>query len=292
MDDRQARGSSPLDAPDALIGRARAGDEAAFARIVRLHRASMVRVALVVTGDVDRAADAVAGAWPSAWGGLRRLADPSRLGPWLAAVAAAEAARRTERLAERLGGTTPEEGHRAGTDAVLARALATLTVSDRALLALRHVAGLTPPELARATRSSSAVAAERCRLAEAGLVDALAEAGCHEVPVGAALESAPGGMGLAERIRSHVDVPIAHVDIDAVARRARDARRDHRSRMISLIVAFVAAAIVVAVPYIATVGQAASNDPGWAVPTPALTAPAIPAPAVATPVPVDPGEEP
>lgn len=74
-----------------LVDRAARGDEAAFARIVRLHHADMTRVCFVVCGDADLAEEAVAAAWPIAWKRLGSLREPDRLRPWLVSVAANEA---------------------------------------------------------------------------------------------------------------------------------------------------------------------------------------------------------
>src|SRR5215211_4178505 len=73
------------------VSLAAAGDEAAFARIVRAHHDDMVRVSYVISGDSDLAEEAVQSAWPLAWRGLSSLRDPDRLRPWLISVAANEA---------------------------------------------------------------------------------------------------------------------------------------------------------------------------------------------------------
>jgi len=74
-------------APDVAIAStvqlAAAGDEVAFARIVAAHRAEMVRVAYVVSGDWDLAQDAAQAALWIAWRKLPSLRDPTRLRPWL-----------------------------------------------------------------------------------------------------------------------------------------------------------------------------------------------------------------
>ena len=66
---------------EGLVRRAVRGDQAAFARIVRLHHADMVRVCFVVAGDMDAAEEAVAAAWPIAWRRLGTLREPDRLRP-------------------------------------------------------------------------------------------------------------------------------------------------------------------------------------------------------------------
>jgi len=73
------------------VARAAAGDEIAFARIIRAHHDDMTRVCFVICGDLDIADEAVQAAWPIIWRKLGSLRDPSRLRPWLVSIAANEA---------------------------------------------------------------------------------------------------------------------------------------------------------------------------------------------------------
>src|SRR5262245_52294466 len=75
----------------AVVAAAASGDEAAFARIVTTHHGDMSRVAYLVSGDLEIAADAVQKAWAIAWRRLGSLNDPNRLRPWLVTIAANEA---------------------------------------------------------------------------------------------------------------------------------------------------------------------------------------------------------
>src|SRR5215210_1454227 len=75
----------------AAVALAAAGDEAAFARIVRAHHDDMTRVCFVICGDLDIADEAVQAAWPIAWHKLGSLREPGRLRPWLVSIAANEA---------------------------------------------------------------------------------------------------------------------------------------------------------------------------------------------------------
>src|SRR5262245_4650288 len=79
-----------------------AGNEAAFARLIAEHHSSMIRVAYVITGEMDSAADAVQSAWEIAWRRLGTLRDRRQVGPWLVAIAANEArqSRRRSRRAQ------------------------------------------------------------------------------------------------------------------------------------------------------------------------------------------------
>lgn len=160
-----------------LVERAAAGDEAAFARIVAAHHDAMARVAFIVTGDLDLADEAAAAAWALAWRRLRSLREPEKLRSWLVSIAANEArglarARRRHHVVEL--DVAADLGDTAGggmdpstrvQDLDLANALATLHPDDRALLALRYVAGFDSFELARATgRSASGTRARLARL--------------------------------------------------------------------------------------------------------------------------------
>jgi len=163
-------------AEDVLAGAvalAAAGDEVAFATIVRAHHDDMTRVAFLVCGDLDLADEAVQTAWTIAWRRLGSLRDRSRLRPWLVSVAANEARqvvrRRRRRSVVELAMPVPAAPglDPAGrvTDIDLVNALARLEPDDRALLALRYVAGFDSTELARATgRSPSGTRARLARL--------------------------------------------------------------------------------------------------------------------------------
>lgn len=147
-----------------LIRAAIAGDEAAFAVIVERHRTAMTRVAYVVCGDADIAEEAVQSAWPIIWQRLGSVRDPERLGAWLASVAVNEArqlvrGRRRRSVVEIAVATheraTAPDPMTSVDDIDLVRALAGLQPEDRALLALRYVAGLNSFELGRALGMSA-----------------------------------------------------------------------------------------------------------------------------------------
>jgi len=149
------------------------GDEVAFARIVDAHHADMSSVCFVVTGgDAELTEEAVQSAWPIAWRKLGTVRDPVRLRPWLISIAVNEArqlARRRRRgrvleisVARDHAATAPDPAFHAG-DIDLRNALARLKPEDRALIALRYVAGFDSTELARATGMSAS--GTRARLA-------------------------------------------------------------------------------------------------------------------------------
>jgi len=156
-----------------LMRLAAEGDETAFARIVDAHHADMSSVCFVVTGgDAELAEEAVQSAWPIAWRKLDSIRDPDRLRPWLISIAVNEArqlARRRRRgrvleisVAADSSAATPDPASRAG-DIDLRNALARLKPEDRALIALRYVAGFDATELARALGMSPS--GTRARLA-------------------------------------------------------------------------------------------------------------------------------
>jgi RNA polymerase sigma factor (sigma-70 family) len=149
------------------------GDEIAFALIVDAHHADMSSVCFVVTGgDVELTEEAVQSAWPIAWRKLGTIRDPERLRPWLISIAVNEArqlARRQRRgrvleiSVARDGSATTMDPDAHASDIDLRNALAQLSPSDRALIALRYVAGFDSKELARATGMSPS--GTRARLA-------------------------------------------------------------------------------------------------------------------------------
>ena len=152
--------SSATENSAGLMQLAAAGDEAAFARIVDAYHADMSSVCFVVTGgEAELAEEAVQSAWPIAWRKLGTIRDPERLRPWLISIAVNEArqmARRRRRgrvleisVAVDQSATTLDPASRAG-DIDMRNALARMKPEDRALIALRYVAGFDSNELARA----------------------------------------------------------------------------------------------------------------------------------------------
>jgi RNA polymerase sigma-70 factor, ECF subfamily len=143
------------EAAEAIIKRAVAGDEEAFARIVAGNNDDMARIAYLVSGSLDVAEEAVQSAWAIAWRRLGSLRDPERLRPWLMTVAANEARqagrrnrlRRVRELAVASGGQSPDSDHAALID--LANAVAALDHGDRTLIGLRYIAGLDSAEIGR-----------------------------------------------------------------------------------------------------------------------------------------------
>ncbi len=159
--------------PATIVADAAAGDADALARIVGAHHDDMARIAYVISGDQDLAQDAVQSAWPLAWRKLGTLKDPARLRQWLMAIAANEARQLLRRRRRHvvveievadIGTRTADPGSQPGvTD--LGIALSRLSPEDRALLALRHVAGFDATEIGRALgMSPSGVRSRLARL--------------------------------------------------------------------------------------------------------------------------------
>jgi len=146
--------------PASTVADAAAGDADALARIVGAHHDDMARICYVICGDQDMAQDAVQAAWPVVWRKLGSLRDPERLRPWLVSVAVNEArqALRKRRRLWRLESGPDAPRVPSGPDPALSAsaidlraAIARLDPDDRALLAMRYVAGFDATELATAT---------------------------------------------------------------------------------------------------------------------------------------------
>jgi RNA polymerase sigma-70 factor, ECF subfamily len=146
--------------PSSTVAQAISGDEGAFARIVAEHHEDMRRVCAVVCGDDSLADEAVQAAWPIAWQKLGSIRDPERLRPWLVSVAVNEVKqllRQRRRRRDRVEFVRGSERWPGGNDPAqaldvvdLRAALDRLGTDDRALLAMRYVAGFNATELSAA----------------------------------------------------------------------------------------------------------------------------------------------
>ena len=140
--------------PAARLRSAAEGDRDALAAIVDAHQADMGRIAYVVCGDRDVAADAVQSAWLRIATSLGSVKDPVRLRAWLCSVAANEARQAVRRRRPTLP-LDAIDAHPAGVRDLradrldLVEALRGLDPRDRELLALRYVAGFSSAELAK-----------------------------------------------------------------------------------------------------------------------------------------------
>ena len=143
-----------------MLAAAAAGDEIAFRRLIAQHHDDMRRVARYITRDRTLADDATQAAWIIAWKKLGNVHDETHLRSWLVTVAANEARRllkKRRRRAEAEASTDAIHGPSGidpstGIDSMdLRAALDRLDPDDRALLAMRYVAGFDSSELAVAT---------------------------------------------------------------------------------------------------------------------------------------------
>lgn len=142
------------------------GDARAFARIIEAYDDDLVRVAYVVTRDVDLAHEAVQDAWAMAWRRLSSLREPGRLRPWLVAIAANEARQTLRRRRRRsvreiaiddvVDAQASATADRSFSDVDLRSALADLSPDDRSLVAMRYALGMTSDEIGLAVGLSGA----------------------------------------------------------------------------------------------------------------------------------------
>jgi RNA polymerase sigma-70 factor (ECF subfamily) len=135
------------------------GDDVAFARIVAAHHAEMFSICVLVCRDRTMAEEAVHSAWAIAWRKIGSVRESARLRPWLVSIAVNESKQllrkrwkrsRVEFVSDATdapGGIDPATG----VDAIdLRAAMERLDPDDRALLALRYIAGFNATELSAA----------------------------------------------------------------------------------------------------------------------------------------------
>jgi len=153
-----------------LVRRAVGGDAAAFADLVSEHETELVRLCFVITGDAQLAAEAVQNAWQHAWQRRSQLRNVDRFRTWIVAIAANDArmVMRHERRRETQERSLDEArltNEAPSSDTNLADAMATLSPTDRQLLALRYVAGYNSGEIGKVLGLTGSGA--RTRLAKA-----------------------------------------------------------------------------------------------------------------------------
>jgi RNA polymerase sigma factor (sigma-70 family) len=147
-----------------VLASAAAGDELAFARIVDAFDDEMYRVCVTIGRDPTLAADGVQAAWSIAWQRLGTIRDPTRLRPWLIAIAVNETKTLLRKRQRRSmveiktdavdGAVGPDPA--AGIASIdLQRLLERLDPDDRALLAMRYQCGFDATELSLALGISS-----------------------------------------------------------------------------------------------------------------------------------------
>lgn len=141
-----------------LVLEAQAGDRAAMDRLVDRWHGRLLRLARLLTGDQDGAADVTQEAWMGIVRGLRRLDDPAKFGPWAQRIVRRRAAdwiRRRQRDRPRHAPVAGEAqapprkeadasdggGDGEGEIELLRSALRRLPGDRRAMLSLLHVDG-------------------------------------------------------------------------------------------------------------------------------------------------------
>jgi RNA polymerase sigma-70 factor (ECF subfamily) len=141
-----------------LVDAARKGDREAYADLVGVRGDRLYAIAQRILRDVHRAEDAVQDTLVIAWRDLPGLRDPERFDAWLNRILVrtciAEATRQRRRIVvdiQALPVDTPvsaDDYLRAGDRDQLERGFRRLPPEQRALLVLRHYAGLEPAEIA------------------------------------------------------------------------------------------------------------------------------------------------
>ena len=166
-----------------LVERARAGDQEAFAELVRSHQDDMYTLAFRLTADRDLAADVAQEAMIRAWRGIGGFRGDASFSTWLYRITANTAwtlrARRRRRawlpleLAERVPAPQTPESHpeTAGDTEALRRrlvtALARLPAGARQVVVLKDVEGMSHVEIAATlgiTTTAAKVRLHRARL--------------------------------------------------------------------------------------------------------------------------------
>jgi RNA polymerase sigma-70 factor (ECF subfamily) len=162
---------APRDAID-RVSSAAGGDEFAFRRIISAHHDDMRKVCMAIADDRAVAEEATQAAWVIAWKRLGDVSDEGHLRPWLVAVAANETKQLLRKRRRRAKvEVTAEASHVSGgfdpasgvVDIDVRDAMARLDPDDRALLALRYVAGFDSNELAKALGMKPGTVRQRLR---------------------------------------------------------------------------------------------------------------------------------
>jgi RNA polymerase sigma-70 factor (ECF subfamily) len=142
-----------------LVEAARRGDREAYADLIRVRGDRLFAIAQRILRDVDRTEDAVQDALVIAWRDLPGLRDPDRFDAWLYRLLVRSCVAEAKRE-RRLGATIrvlPMDIPGSSDDYVsvvvrdeLDRGFRRLSPEQRAILVLRHFAGLDTAEIAEA----------------------------------------------------------------------------------------------------------------------------------------------
>ncbi len=166
-----------------LVEAARTGDREAYADLVRLRGDRLYAIAQRILRDVDRTEDAVQDTLVIAWRDLPGLRDPDRFDAWLHRILVrtciAEAMRQRRRIVvdiQALPVDIPidtDDYLSVGDRDQLERGFRRLPPEQRALLVLRHYAGLEPTEIADALGIPAGTARSRLHHAHRAMRAAL-----------------------------------------------------------------------------------------------------------------------
>ncbi len=183
-------GRPPADGPlleADLVARARAGDDAAFAALVRRHQDRLHGIALRMTGHPEDAQDVVQDALEHAWRALPRFRQEAQVSTWLVRIVinrchdlrrvrAPAPVLPDETLADAgtsLEATVEDRGRQ---DAVVA-AIARLPFDQRAALVLHTFDGRSQAEVARLLGTTESAVKVRIHRARRALLGMLADWG-------------------------------------------------------------------------------------------------------------------
>ena len=159
-----------------LAERARAGDTAAYERLVRMHQAVAFRAAYLVTGDGPEAEDATQEAFIKAYRALDRFRPGAPFRPWLLAIVTNEARNRRRSAGRRakLSLQVAAESHvvpapvspeaavvAAEQREELLASVGELSEGERLVISYRYFLGLSEREMAQALGWSRGTAKSR-----------------------------------------------------------------------------------------------------------------------------------
>jgi RNA polymerase sigma-70 factor (ECF subfamily) len=158
-----------LSDPD-LIARARRRDEAAWETLAREHQEAVFRLAYLITGDPDDAADVAQEAFIRAYGALDRFDTSRAVRPWLLSIAANLARNRLRSLGRYLAAlqrfargeelVTHDEAAN-GESGLLWQAVRRLSQADQEIIYLRYFLEMSEAETAEALQVAAGTVKSR-----------------------------------------------------------------------------------------------------------------------------------
>ena len=175
-----------------LVKAARNGDREAYADLIRARGSRLFAIAQRILRDVDRTEDAVQDALVIAWRDLPGLRDPDQFDAWLHRLlvrSCVAEAKRERRFVANLRVLPLDVS--SGTDDYLAvadrdqleRGFRLLSPEQRALIVLRHFAGLEPAEIAESLGIPAGTVRSRLHHAHRAMRAAL-DADARAIPIG------------------------------------------------------------------------------------------------------------